>query len=80
MSPGLSEGDSFCSTPGAGAVWHQRPVAQACSLSRGTRKLDIYVKSYDFQMLATNATKKKKYFACQRKYTCEPNSLPSDRL
>lgn len=58
MSPGLSERGSFCLIPGAGAIWHQKPIAQACNLSRETRKLDIYMKSYDFWILATNATKK----------------------
>lgn len=46
-------------TPGADATWDQRPVAQAHYVSGETRTVDIYMKSYDFLMLATNVTEKK---------------------
>lgn len=46
-------------TLGADATWDQRPVAQAHYVSGETRTVDIYMKSYDFLMLATNVTEKK---------------------
>lgn len=54
--PLVSEEGSFCLIPGAGATWDQKLVAQAHNLS--TETSDIDVKSYDFLILATNATEK----------------------
>lgn len=56
VSSSLSEGGNSAWLLGAAATWDQKPVVQTHNLSRETKKLDIYVKSYDCLMLATNET------------------------